>query len=887
MNKTIVCVSHTHWDREWYLTKESFGMMLMDLVERVISILQKDEEFVCFMFDGQTIALEDYLNLKPGQKGEIEQLVHRGKLIIGPWYVLPDEYLISGEGHIRNYLIGQHLCSSLGGSMQHGYLPDSFGHPSQMPQILRGLGLKDAIFWRGLGKDITTTEFYWEGIDGSRVLAINMPFSYGIGACLPEDPDALNERFNVAITRLEPLTTGDVLLFMQGVDHVAPDPELPEKLKLVRPALSGYNVVQGSLDTYLDLVNPDNITETAHGELRSGYRAYLLGGTLSTRGYLKQKAFETERCLTAYAEPLAVLSSIYSSAPMPQEHLQRAWKLYLENMPHDSICGCSIDEVHQEMMLRFRDLETINRHIIEASVKALQNVVGLPSDEDQGFCLFNPLPFRRVETVTVSIPYEEQLLRQVDYMTGELVEYEPAFAKPTPVGIVVEGQDGNKINGVVVDVREEDRMDLSLDRQPIMYRSRTVSFKCTLSDILPLSFAAYRCIWLYSDEEETIEHSTFLENNRFRISVDEELGEIVLYDKSLQFEIKDLFYYQDSGDAGDEYTYSPPLNDTSYRSYVRDVASTADELILISTMLIPESLSADRSSRSQSLLEHPIETVIRLEKESDRIRIITKLDNKAKDHRLRLVTAACVKSGRSWAEGLFSIDIREPIGEKKKYQDWIEPPGAFFQKRFSALADSDIALVLMSEGLHEYEVLREEQMYGLAITLLRSVGWLSRADLIARDGNGGWSLETPEAQSFGSAEFHCALQLRSSLDYGPLMRSVQEYCTPSICFPLRQEKRYRQAISALEFGSDTMVFSSLKPAEEGKDAYILRWTNYNSRIDQHEVKIDFPVNAVVGTDLAEREREQLTFTEHTVSKQANPWEIVTISIRPERGEPDD
>jgi alpha-mannosidase len=886
MNKKIVSISHTHWDREWYLTKESFSMMLIELVDRVLSILQKDEEYVCFMLDGQTIVLEDYLNFRPERRDEISQLVRRGKLIIGPWYILPDEYLISGEGHIRNYLVGQRICASFGGSMQHGYLPDSFGHPSQIPQILLGLGLTDAIFWRGLGKDITKTEFYWEGVDGSRVLAINMPYSYGIGACLPEDSKTLKKRFTTAIERLEPLTCGNVLLLMQGVDHVAPDPQLPEKLKTVSRSLPDYDLIQGSLDTYMEMIDRSHITETARGELRSGYRAYLLGGTLSTRGYLKQKAFETERSLVAYAEPLAVLAHLYGGAPVPTERLRRAWTLYLENMPHDSICGCSIDEVHQEMMLRFRDLETVNRNVIEESVATLQNVIGISSDDRQGFCLFNPLPFKREETVTVSIPYEEHLLRQVDYMTGELVEYEPVFSKPIPGGVVVEGPEGTRIRGVVTDVRQEDRMDLSLDRQPVMYRVRMVTIKCTISGILPLSFAAYRCSWKGAEKIDVSEVSegglAVLENSYCRISVDEKTAEIILYDKRLDRTIEDLFYYQDGGDAGDEYTYSPPPEDTIIRSHVTKVAASEGGLILTSKLMIPESLKADRNGRSQSLLEHHIETVISLEHESDLIKITTRLENKAKDHRLRLVTAGCVQSGRSWAEGLFSIDTREPIGREEEYSSWVEPPGTFFQKRFAALADSEMAIIVLNEGLHEYEVIRGEWGFGLAVTLLRSVGWLSRADLLARNGNGGWSLETPGAQAPGPAEFHCALQIRSSLEYEQLMRSVREYSTPSICFPLPSAKRSCQAISALEFGSDTMVLSALKPAEEGP-GFILRWTNYDDREAKQKVKFNFPVESVIRTDLAERAFGPLEVADNAVSADSAPWAITTLSVCPEEG----
>lgn len=966
MKKKILCISHTHWDREWYLTKENFRMMLIDLVDRAIKILQEDETFTCFMLDGQTIVLEDYLVFRPEKKDEIKQLVTRGRLIIGPWYILPDEYLISPEGHIRNYLLGQDICSAFGGSMQHGYLPDSFGHPSQIPQILNGLGLKDAIFWRGLGKDITTTEFYWKGIDGSHVLAVNMPYSYGIGACLPDDRETLVERFRVAVDRLEPLTSGDVLLYMQGVDHVAPDPQLPEKLRQLNQnqELGNYEAIQGSLDTYLKMIDTECITETTEGELRSGYRAYLLGGTLSSRGYLKQRAFETERLLTSYAEPLAVLANLYGDVSVPYAHLQQAWKLYLDNMPHDSICGCSIDEVHEEMMIRFRDLDTICQHIVDTSAVALQKLLDLPNDGKSdstmvdgrdGFFLFNPLPFSRNETVTVTIPYEQALLRQVVYMTGDLTEYQPEFLQPVPTAVMITDPKGNTALGKIIDTQIQDRMDLSLERQPVMYRVRYITIRCSLVDIQPLSFSAYRCTWKFSEQPDeavkdtavtdtSIKNSVefdraVIENSFYRISVEQAETkteasaasekasaasasgkEIVIYDKRLDRTFKDVLYFKDSGDAGDLYTYSPPAEDMIIRSQIIDVTLSDDELTIISGMMIPESLSKDRSSRCTELVEHQIKMVIKLEDYSDLIRISISADNAAKDHRLRLIASLPVTSGRSWAEGHFCIDEREPVTvyrsdqekdpecdkendherEKEDYSDWIEPPGTFFQKRFAALADSDLALVVMNHGLHEYEVISSKEGFALAVTLIRSVGWLSRADLLARKGNGGWSLETPAAQVSGPAEFTCALQIRASLDYGKLMRSVQEFSTPSMSFPL-QEKEGRNSqvrkhyVSALEFSNDTMVFSALKPAQSGL-GYILRWTNYSEEKTTQQVKFNNPLSSVIQTDLAERQISPLKINEkinekgnekgneNTIKVELNPWTIASMKICPDKGE---
>ena len=141
----VFLISHTHWDREWYLTREKSRFMLIQLVDEMLTLLDDQPDYV-FMLDGQTIVLEDYLEIRPEKEREIRVLIKAGRLLVGPWYVLADEFLISGESHIRNYLVGRNLCRKFGGNMNLGYLPDSFGHPEQMPQILKGLGLHEIIF---------------------------------------------------------------------------------------------------------------------------------------------------------------------------------------------------------------------------------------------------------------------------------------------------------------------------------------------------------------------------------------------------------------------------------------------------------------------------------------------------------------------------------------------------------------------------------------------------------------------------------------------------------------------------------------------------------------------------------------------------------------------
>ena len=145
MKAHMIC--HTHWDREWYLTREEFRTKLVRLIDGLLDIIDNVPEYVSFMLDGQTIVIEDYLEIKPYNRERLFAALKAGKIICGPWYILPDELLISGEAHIRNYMKGAQVVEEAGKKMEIGYLPDSFGHPAQMPQIIEGLGMNAMIFW--------------------------------------------------------------------------------------------------------------------------------------------------------------------------------------------------------------------------------------------------------------------------------------------------------------------------------------------------------------------------------------------------------------------------------------------------------------------------------------------------------------------------------------------------------------------------------------------------------------------------------------------------------------------------------------------------------------------------------------------------------------------
>ena len=191
-------VPHMHWDREWYFTCEESKILLVNNMQEILDRLETDENYPCYVMDGQTAILEDYLNLKPENKDLIKKFVQSGKLIIGPWYTQTDEMVVGGESIVRNLLYGSKDCKEFGPRMNIGYLPDSFGQSASMPMILNGFDIHHSIFWRGTSERMgsSKTEFYWQSDDGSRVLNQLLPLGYAIGKYLPLEFDALKTRMD-------------------------------------------------------------------------------------------------------------------------------------------------------------------------------------------------------------------------------------------------------------------------------------------------------------------------------------------------------------------------------------------------------------------------------------------------------------------------------------------------------------------------------------------------------------------------------------------------------------------------------------------------------------------------------------------------------------------
>jgi len=418
---TIHFVSHTHWDREWYQTFQQFRLKLVHLIDGLLDILHDDINFKYFMLDGQTIVLEDYLQMRPEREEELKRYIQRGRIIIGPWHILPDMFLVSPEAHIRNLLEGDRTSRRFGQKMMVGYMPDSFGHIGQMPQILQGFGIESASLWRGV--DDQPCEFWWQAPNGSQVFMVSLRNSYGNGASLPaDDPKRFTEMLKEQVQSLKAHSASSALLIMYGTDHMEPSPQTSSAIAFADTALEGDKVIHSTLPDYIADARASinhELLPVVKGELRSCLRAPLLPNVLSARIWIKQDNHTCQTLLEKWTEPFSVFaerSSVKSSKPtinrlsQPSAIIRQGWRLLMENHPHDSICGCSIDQVHNEMKVRFDQVKQIGEDITRQSLTTLAEVIVTDRGPQSGqgkltsaVVVFNPSSNPRTDLVEVEI----------------------------------------------------------------------------------------------------------------------------------------------------------------------------------------------------------------------------------------------------------------------------------------------------------------------------------------------------------------------------------------------------------------------------------------------------------------------------------------------------
>lgn len=704
-------ISHTHWDREWYRPFQAFRIRLVDLIDNMLELLVRDPDFRAFHLDGQTIVLEDYLGIRPERERLFRDLVASGRILIGPWYLLNDEFLTSGEATVRNLQIGHAICDEWGANMKVGYLPDQFGNIGQMPQILKGFGIDTVVFGRGwqLTGD-RKCEFTWRGPDGTEVLASFMACWYNNAQRFPEDPDealAFTERARDNL--LPHLATNQVLL-MNGVDHLQAQDNLTPILAQIGARLpENQELVHSTLPDYLAAVRKalgDTELGVHEGELREDRHNQVLAGTLSSRMYLKQANDACQRLLERVAEPLATYAFLTGTS-YPDAFLRYCWKRLLQNHPHDSICGCSVDETHLDMEARFREVEQVAGEHAARALRAVAASVDTSSAPEGSVpaVLVNTLPWPRTDSVTVEVDFP---------LSG------------APGQVCIQDAAGHDVPFSLLGVTDLVRRDES----PIELPRATPVRRLTLglvAEKVPAGGVKTLYVkpsgWTERAKCKLLRDARTVENEYFRLYI-EPNGSLSLVDKVTGFTYTDLLVFADNGDAGDEYTHKAPVPDKLYTTNgwsptvsVLECGPTRVSFEIAGELPLPE--SSCFSGRSPGHVTCSVSSVVTVSALVPRVEIETTVVNWAKDHRLRVLFPTDLETDKVLAEGQFDVVTRP-----RTPSDWPSSSPTQPQQGFVAANDGHRGLCIVNEGLPEYELLDDDRAT-LALTLMRCVGVIS------------------------------------------------------------------------------------------------------------------------------------------------------------------
>jgi alpha-mannosidase len=861
--RTLVVVSHTHWDREWYLPFERFRIRLVRTMDNLLDLLDRDPDYKHFLLDGQTIPLDDYLEIRPDRRTDVERLVRDGRLLIGPNYVLPDEFLIGAESWIRNLQIGIRSGRSYGRAMLVGYSPDAFGHIAHLPAILRGFGIDSVVIWRGVGNEATTSEFRWAAPDDSEVLAIHLPHGYGMMPVLPTDRSELANSLKNVRGLLEPLATTRYVLVPNGTDHLAAHHKLPEVIATANSLLSDARMVHGTYPMFVDAVKReldgrlDSLPQLT-GEFRSSARSHVLAGVLSARMWLKQSYQQCEDLLARYAEPLASWVHLLGDDDDRPERasenrglLRHAWKLLLQNAPHDSVTGCSVDPVYDDVRTRFRRCQQIAESVIYDSQRHIADLVSQP--DRPAILVFNSEYGPRTDFCTTRLPVQD----------GRL-----------PVRLLDPG-------GAAVPLQLLQR---GL-RSPLDNRERVIA-GFVAPDIPPFGYSALTIEYGASDSAITDSPGAVIENEHLRLTADPADGALAIEDKRTGQVLPRLNRFVDSGDRGDEYTYCPPARDRVVdqptgppRIRVTERGPARHTIEIRISYSLPAALTDDRDGRSSDNVDCEIVTRASLYPGVPRADIETEVDNRASDHRLRVLFLSGIQADHTHAEQHFGV-VKRPIALPQHDGTWMETPAATYpQKTFVDVSDGARGLMLANRGLPEYEALREDDgTVTIALTLLRCVGWLSRGtDLKTRRGPAGPSLEAPGAQMLGRWSFQYAVIPHKS-GWQTAFAEAHRFARP-----LRAIRTdggsgdLPKSASLVRLEPAEAVLSSLKLAEDD-DSLVLRTYNIAEGPIRARVRLIEPPTGVETVNLNEEEPQPTQLEHGSVSLPLRSNQIATLKF---------
>ena len=902
-------VTHTHWDREWYHPVGRFRQRLVALIDELLATPADPGK--CFLLDGQAIALEDYLLIRPERAAEIAARLRAGTLEAGPWYVLADELIPGGESLVRNLLAGRRVLEQLrAASPPVLYCPDSFGHPAALPMLAAGFGMRLVIVWRGLGgasrpvPDVVR----WTAADGSDALVYHLPPSgYELGSSLPVAEGDAAARWSRVSSELLPRAATDVVLLPNGADHHALQLQHSEALAALAAAAAPHRIISSSLRAFteaLEAAAEPWEMDAIEGELRDSYGyTWTLQGTFAARAQQKRHAARAERLLVREAEPWAAIARRHGG-PDRRHLLRSAWRALLQCHPHDTLCGCSTDEVARAMDARLEDAVVQGTAVRDDAILDLAGHDPVAARE-RGRPNWHPIVVVRnaaararggvaeveIDTFIRDVPVgpgSGGATLRVDVGSGSpdrppspgsTVPDEAFPLAPADRAIPFQTLSRERVHSRTESPRHYPDNDL-------VERARVVTWIDPVPGYgiraLPLAPGRARPAW---PTVSVSARGRSLDNGLIRV----EAGPNAVTVTSTEFPgmASRFVGFEDVAERGDLYTHSPdgePRNATLVRARLgargplRAELETVWRIWIVPSGAPPATAPAGRRLSARPGATADVTVTFALDAAAGFVRVHVRGENPVGDHRLRALFASGLGTPEVVADAAFGALVRQPMVTTEAARRMELPPPTAPLHRYVSLYGPDAGLTIVSDGLAEYEAFPDG---GLAITLLRAVSELSRNDLPERPGHAGWPVPTPGAHCLGA--FAAMLAIfphgpRSVSSSEAVERAADDVLLPLTGTTLRSALRIPPGAHGVELHGAGLAPSAMKDSEDGQ------WLVVRSiNLDDHERpgrwQFGFPVAEARLGRLDETIIGELAVERGAVEFIAGPRAVTTILVR--------
>ncbi|CAN5134666.1 hypothetical protein BH11ACT1_BH11ACT1_08670 [soil metagenome] len=805
--RELLVLDHVHWDREWYRPHEQFRTGLLELVELILTELESGQRTV-FHLDGQTITVADVLEIRPELEARISALVRSGRLTVGPWHVLADNQLVSGECLIRNLLIARRWGARLGALAEVGYSPDAFGHPADLPRILRGFGLETALVWRGA--PVEHARFRWRSPDGSEVFAINQRYHE---AEVLWDPATAADQLRSFMAHEQARHPNGPWVLMNGGDHLLPRQVAERTSQLAEAEVAARTVSVTELFALIRRADDHAELPVVEGDLRHpGDRlTFLLPGTLSARTYLKMANVRAQALLSDWVEPLEVLAPSVDGTGL----LRHAWDLLVQNSPHDSACGCSVDAVHDQNAERAARVEQISHASIVRALDRLDLPVRGTARTHEGST-----------AVAVLNPHARPMSQGVQLnITTHPNQWPAALFAP----------DGSKVAFDAEDLGLDKAFEADLNVMPdtTEVRRHRIAFVATDVPARGHDVFALQLEPTPRRQEPTWADARRIEADAVTLEVADD-ATLSVVDGSITW--TGLGRVEDRGDRGDTYNWDPLSNDAPRVPVVErcEVRRTEvkTEVRITATMDLPAGLTADRGDHSTERTTMPLTILVTQWSGVPGLKWRITVDNTVRDHRIAFHVPSR-GAAKTWlADGLFSLVERPTgpvLGQLPREPGYESATGVAPVQTVAAIGDGAGRVAVQCAGLPEVQGIESDgqRMPELGVTLLRGVGWLSRFDLTTRTAGAGPQVETEGAQCRGRHVFDIGVRWGADVaDDLDLALSGMQHRSPLKAMQVTGGS-LRAGTSGPVLTVDDALVTAWKPAEDGAGS-ILRISNPTS-----------------------------------------------------------